>query len=132
MPTFREVPLAGVAGPVTLVRVSDADTQVYRVPESRWVWRVRLLDVWAPELKPNSPRYEVAVAGRAYAAQLLTAAHRLTLFVPFPDVWTTLTQLFTFNRIVGVVFLDDDPQTLNAKLVAAGYASSQEHGSLGR
>jgi len=120
-------PPAGLTIPVTYERARDGDTIEVRIRGSAFVWAVRLLDCWVPEL-----RTEVGQQARDFVVDVL---HRLDpidlrLFIPAPETSNVLRDVFSFDRVLGYLYVSSST-TLNQMLVQRGLASSRKGGELG-
>lgn len=113
-----QAPPLGVTLPARVVDVYDGDTMVLDVTIRV---RVRLEDCWAPEIRGVSQA--VKDKGEASAAHLREIAldQPAVLFVPITGA-RTLGDLFSFNRIVGRVYVYDED--LSKAQVDAGHATA--------
>lgn len=125
----QKTPRHGFCCPVALRRVRDADTVEVSIPGSPFVWAIRLLDVWAPELDGDAR--SIAQRGKAWLEDYLRAADPadLALFVPLPRGENLLKQLVTFDRLLGELWHGDT--LVNRLIVVKGFASTQPGGELG-
>lgn len=121
-------PPAGITLPVKVVGVVDGDTLEVAVD---WRIRVRLLDCWAPELKKGTEAEKKAGFKAKLDLAALAVGKPATLFVP-TDKASRVGDVFTFDRILGHVWTDGDPQTLSAHQVSARNASTTKGGQLGK
>ncbi|MGD9634486.1 MAG: thermonuclease family protein [Pirellulales bacterium] len=114
-----------------LVRVRDTDTVEVQVVGGSLIWAVRLLDVWAPELRRGDEESkQLAREGKAWLESYLAAnADSLRLHVPLPDDRNILKSL-TFDRVVGTLW-SGTVVSVNQKIVEYGFASSTKGGPLG-
>lgn len=125
-------PPIGLTLRMEFVRARDGDTLEARVHGSAFVFAIRLIDVWAPELDSSDARLKrVAAAGRDFVTQRCKGGDsNLTVFVPFKGTEQPLKAL-TFDRVPAWVYVGDERVTLNEQLVKAGYASAAKGGRLG-
>lgn len=121
-------PPPGYATPITIRKVRDGDTVEASVTGA-FVWAIRLIDVWAPELHSGEQRKQAAAA-KAFLEEFLLSVDPddLLVYVPLPKGQNILKSL-TFDRIPGVLFAGE--VNVNKLLVAKGYASSTKGGPLG-
>jgi endonuclease YncB( thermonuclease family) len=101
-------------------KVHDGDTIAVVLVGGSHVWRVRLLDCWCPE--SNAPGGREA---KQYAEKLLDQCRRLALFIPAPEGENLLKELFSFDRVLGHLFISET-QTLSEMMVAAGHATKEK------
>lgn len=122
------VPPAGLALPCKVVAVHDGDTLTVDVTIRT---NVRLCgdgadeQCWAPELREPG--------GVAARESLRTASidQHGTLWLPIGDA-SNLSQLLTFGRVLGDVWLDSSPrESLSAYQVRRGHAATQKGRPLG-
>ena len=114
-------PPYGFSSPVKYLRCRDGDTVVVSLSGSNRRWAIRLLDCWCPEShKPGGTEATL------YAEKLLSECSELSLFVPRPDnVFELLKSLFSFDRLLGHLFISKD-QTLSEAMVEAGHATKEK------
>lgn len=137
-PAPTHCPPMGITVPVELVDVRDGDTIEVRLRGSNYVWAIRLMDCWAPELH-RGPHEERGLARKsaAIAREILESADAgdLRLFVPWPEKFNGETinplSIATFDRVPGFIYVGPN-QTLNRMMVAKGLASSTKEGPLGQ
>lgn len=127
-------PPLGLCLPCKVVRVRDGDTvEVTLVSGARWA--VRLIDCWCEELRRGSPEQRArGEAAKEFAQQSIDEARQLHLFVPAPDDVAKIVSeggggafahLFTFDRVLGHLFVADDT-TLSELMVRAGHATKSK------
>lgn len=110
-------PPAGICVPVRYLRCRDGDTVEVSLPHSALIHAVRLVDCWCPELRqPGGPE------AKEFAESVLEDCEELFLFVPLPPNMVNIARLFSFDRVVGQLWINQT-QTLNEMLVAAGHAT---------
>lgn len=125
-------PPFGLCVPVEPVRVRDSDTIEVRVVGTALVWAIRLLDVWAPELRRGEEDSKaIAREGKLWLEQILAKQTDLRLHVALPTDKNILKAL-TFDRVVGTIYCGGGDNTLNKMIVSRGYASSTKGGKLGQ
>ena len=106
-----EEPMPAITVPCMIISAHDGDTIC---AEIRVRMNIRLLDVWAPELKePRGP------AARDRLKQLASGKPG-TLKIPLSGK-DNLADLFTFGRLLGTVWVDG--QDVGAVLVEEGLAT---------
>jgi endonuclease YncB( thermonuclease family) len=122
-------PTPGLMLNVAFKRCRDGDTVEVSLPGSGWIWAIRLINVWAPELHTGEQRQQAA-AGKCFLEDYLHSIDPpdLWLHVPVPQGSNLLKNL-TFDRIPGVLYAGD--VEINSLLVSKGYASSTKGGALG-
>ncbi len=111
-----------------IVDVTDGDT--VEVEVTRRV-RVRLIDCWAAESRSKDAHEKKAgIAAKLYLAGL-AEGRRATLFIPTHGA-NRIGDVFSFDRVLGQLWLEDDRQSLAARQVAARHASTIKGGTLGQ
>lgn len=124
-------PPVGLTLRMEFVRARDADTIEARVHGSAYIFALRLIDVWAPELTDADARRKlVSESGRDFVTRRCQSAAPLTVFVPLSGSDYPLRAL-TFDRVLAWVWVGDEKETLNRQVVRAGFASSTRDGGLG-
>ncbi len=121
-------PKPGLVVPCQVVGVVDGDTVEV---EFTWRTRVRLVDCWTPELKAKeADAKQVALRGKLHLAAIAMNQYgRLQVELAGAK---RLGDLFSFDRVIGRVYLDGDAEDLSARQVRAGVAASRKGGELGR
>lgn len=116
-------PPFGICVPVIYRRARDGDTIEVSLPQSRWIWAVRLLDCWVDDHGTDEFRRD----STAYAESVCQGADRLVLFVPFnvTKVLRNILSMFTFDRILGYLYVTND-RTLNEMMVTRGFATFEK------
>ena len=113
-------PPHGLCLPVEYRRCRDGDTIEVGIAGSRWVWAIRLIDCWCPELhKPGGKE------AKQYAEKMMKQCLHPAIFIPAPHDITNLLGAVTFDRIPGYIFLSKS-KSLNELLVAAGHATAEK------
>jgi endonuclease YncB( thermonuclease family) len=99
--------------PCRVADVYDGDTITVEITIPA---RVRLLDCWAPELNEEG--------GKESRDNLkkLAMGKRALIEVPW-DTSRSLGNLFSFDRLLGKVFVDERTESLNEVQVSCGFAS---------
>jgi len=125
-------PPFGICVPVEPLRVRDADTLEVRVAGGSLAWAVRLVDVWAPELRRgDADSRDLAREAKRWLERFVADhADDLRLHVALPTDRNILKAL-TFDRVVGTLYVGADGDSVNRQLVARGFASSTKGGALG-
>ena len=109
-------PPHGISLPVEIVSVHDGDTLTV---EFTGRMNVRLADCWAPELNQE---------GGTASRDALTAAalgRKGTLFIGSEKI-KHLGQLTSLGRAVGTVWVDGNPESVNAEQVRLGFATAEK------
>lgn len=110
-------PPTGLCLKVVASSVTDGDTVAVKLPGSANVWKVRLLDCWAPELNT-----EAGKQAKAFLKMFLSKQNNLHLWIPAPEKpGNLLHALTTFDRLLGHIFVDDRT-TVSEVMVEAGHA----------
>lgn len=90
-----QVPETGRCFKAKVIDVHDGDTITV---EERVIYRIRLKDVWAPELKtPDGPAARTELMKRLGKGEV-------TVFIPLIDQTPGKSQ--TFDRVVGTIYVD--------------------------
>jgi endonuclease YncB( thermonuclease family) len=105
-----------------VLEITDGDT--VRV-ECRIVANVRLLDCWAPER--NQPG---GIEARDNLTRIACGLHG-RLHIPMGDGVKNISELLTFGRVLGDVWLDGANESLSEMQVRAKHASTRKGGVLG-
>lgn len=115
-------PPAGISLPVEVVDVYDGDTLTVRITFTQ---RVRLLNCWAEEIRTNDPAAKQrGLAARDYLRRLAPTGARAVLWVPAADV-DRPADVLSFDRALGLVWVDGQSASLSAQMVAAGRAAAR-------
>lgn len=99
----------------TVVRVIDGDTAALRVDCGFRVWledSFRFYGINAPELIGDS--HEAGLAAKQYLESLLPAGTEIIV--------ETFKPKDKYGRWLGILYVGDDPQSINDKMVEAGQA----------
>ena len=112
-------PTPGVTTRCKITRVIDGDTVDVQVT---YPLRVRLKDCWAGELSTVSGE-EASEALKQRVKQSMTGD--AILLVPTGQAHNAM-DVFTFGRVLGVLWLAHEPQSLNEWMIANGYATAQK------
>ena len=107
--------------PCKVVKVYDVDTAT-RV-EVKVELSVRYDNCWGPELNTEKGQEGKLAAKRAEGKEGI-------LYVDLSDC-NNLSDLFTFGRVVGEIWLDGEEQSESQKMVSLGLASTTKKGKLG-
>lgn len=111
-----------------VIRVIDGDTIEVEI---RRVFRVRMLDCWAPESKqdPRVPENRRAIEkqrgqdAKEYLIRLSDGADVVVQIPLTPD--GDVSKVWTMGRMLGRVWLTSNPaQSLNRMMVASGHATT--------
>jgi len=133
-----ETPRLGICLPVEYVRSIDGDTLDLQLPGGSLKWRVRLLNCWAPELYRGSPESKnLGTEALRYADSILSDHEKdIRVWFPVSEDFNLENEnpldLFSFNRLLGFVFVGKYGLELGSLLVEAGLASSTKGGILGK
>lgn len=114
-------PPYGITSPATLIRVVDGDTIVVKMRGIEVT--VRMLDVWAPELRGDD-----ADAGHAAKAWLVDRLHvgcSIDVHVPTGE-GDRFADVLTFGRVLGYVWRRGEGVSLNEQIVQAGLATREK------
>lgn len=106
-------PERGLSLPCNVVQVYDGDTVTVDVTIR---CRVRLIDCWAPELREAGGR-----ESQKHLAQMALGKSG-TLYIPTAEA-RHVGELFSFDRIVGRVWIDGELIDLSQRMVAEGHAT---------
>lgn len=122
-----QIPPLGVSLACRVVGVVDGDTVEVEIVRR---CRVRLLDCWAPESRTT----DAAEKKAGIAAKLnLTAIAKdkpATLFIPTEGA-DRVGDVFTFDRVLGQLWIKGDDRSLSYRQVAANHASTVKGGTVG-
>lgn len=127
--TVPEPPLApapGLVVPVTIVEVYDGDTLTVEITIRQ---RVRLLNCWAPEIRGGTEAdKQRGLAARDYLREIALGRPAL-LSIPARSA-TTLGDLMSFERVLGMLWIEHDGRQRNlAELLReAGHATWTREG----
>lgn len=116
-------------------RVIDGDTIEVSVIKTI---RVRLLDCWAPEIHldprvPEDKRVEKKQRGFESKSNLEALVDGKEVIIEVPTSADGIaSEATTMGRVLGHVYLPHDPQSVNAKQVEAGFATSKKPEELRR
>lgn len=98
------------------------------MPGSAFVWAIRLIDVWAQELRGKDR--ESAFRAMEWLDGFLRSVDPADLFVHIPPPkGENLLRSLTFDRIPGYLWAGDT--LVNDLIVERGYASSVKGGAIG-
>ena len=116
-------PPFGLHTRIEVVRVIDGDTLEVQGQILREPFRVRLLNVDAPELRSDDPQERVrAVRALDLVRRLVMKRKDLSLFIPLPEGNSGLLDAIgVFRRVLGHVYLDEQT-LLSDELVREGVA----------
>lgn len=112
---------------VEVVDVIDGDTIEVRLALRT---RVRLLSCWAPETRTADAREKAQGLKAKAALEQLAAGRKGVLFVPTAGA-ARVGDVWSFDRVLGHVWLDGDSETLSAHQVGRRLASTRKGGELG-
>lgn len=127
-PASPAKPAPGLTIDCKVVSVVDGDTIEVEVTRR---CRVRLLDCWAPESRTSDPaEKKVGLAAKLHLAGV-AIGKQARLFVPTADA-TRVGDVFTFDRVLGHVWLDGETETLSEHQVRAKFASTAKGRPLGQ
>lgn len=125
--TRMKQPQPGITARCFVTRVVDGDTLDVEV---RINTRIRLLDCWAPELHGGTEYLkELGVKARDNLVDLCTGGYGV-VNIPTEQAHST-TDLLTFDRLLGRVWMEGQADDLSSQQVLAGVASSGKGKRLG-
>lgn len=115
---LADPPPIGWTTPVRIVRVIDGDTVEVEITRRL---HVRLDQCWAPESRTTDAHEKrLGLAAKANLEALL-AGRTATLYIP-ADRDQSISNVFTLSRVVGTIWTDDDPASVNRRQVDHGHA----------
>jgi len=121
-PALIDVPVrASLRLPCEVIEVYDGDTLTVEI---RLRAKVRLLNCWAPEIRRADPEeIERGLASRDHLSGL-AAGERGVLEIPLDGQGIhSVGDLFSFERVLGNVYVGDPQINLGASQVQAGHAT---------
>jgi len=89
------------------VRARDGDTIEVRLRKGGLTWAIRLMDCWVTDDK-KSPLWKAAKEMAERACGEASDAGTLAVFVPITELPDNLLAGFTFDRVLGLLFLDSE------------------------
>lgn len=114
-------PPLGLTKACQVVSVVDGDTLDVEV---RYVVRVRLLDCWAPESRTRDAcEKQRGLAAKLHLEALAAPGSPAVLFVPGTPSGE-LAELITLGRVLGHVWIADDPRSLSERQRTSGHATA--------
>jgi len=118
-PVEVQRPKHGLSIPVKIVDVYDGDTLTVEI---KFKLKVRLLDCWAPEVRTrNLEEKKKGLVARDFVRGLALNKEG-TLWVPSRNV-KTLGNLFSFDRVLGYIWISDEKKSLSETIVDAEHAT---------
>lgn len=106
--------------PCKVTEVYDGDTLTCEVTIPI---KVRLLDCWAPEIRGvDGPEKAKGIAARDYLRELALDENGV-LVVPIDGKADSLGDLFSFERLLGEVWVGHPRKNLSEIMVESGYAT---------
>lgn len=120
-------PQHGVSLACQITDVVDGDTIEVEIVRRL---RVRLLDCWAPESRTSNPVEKKAGLAAKEKLQRAAKGKRATLFVPTSGA-ERVGDVFTFDRVLGHVWVDGEQASLSEQQVSGLLASTHKGGALG-
>lgn len=116
-------PPLGLAKACQVVGIVDGDTLDVEV---RYVVRVRLLDCWAPESRTRDACEKLrGQAAKLHLEALAAPGSPAVLFVPGAESGE-IAELITLGRVLGHVWIGDDPRSLSERQRTAGHATAKK------
>jgi len=132
-----ETPRLGLCVPVEYKRAVDGDTIDLSLPGGSLKWRIRLLNCWCPELHRGPATSKTLGREAMLYADGILSDNSKDLRVWFPisqdldlDGANPL-DMFSFNRLLGAVYIGVYGLELGRLLIEAELASSTKGGKLG-
>lgn len=117
--SFAAAPDTGVTVRCNVIRVIDGDTIEVMVPH---VYRVRLLECWAPEVHGTSK--QLGLQSKSHLRNFLQDhGLRGTLSVPCGE---DISKAMTLGRVLGNVWLDGQEKSLSEIQCEAGHATKEK------
>ncbi len=111
-------PPIGWTTPAKIIRVIDGDTVEVEITRRL---NVRLDDCWAPESRTKDlHEKQIGLAAKANLEDLLNG-HSVTLYIPAGDR-ENISDIFTFSRVVGTLWTDDDSASINQRQIEQRFA----------
>ena len=87
---------------------------------------IRLRNCWAPEVhRGEEAERSRGLAAKKFLQQLATPNCRCIVWIPTSHA-TRLSDLLTFGRVLGEVWLSDDKHSLSELMIAQGYATGEK------
>lgn len=120
-------PEPGVMRRCRVVEVYDGDTVTLELITPL---RLRLIDCWAPEIRTKDDKEKALGNASKLHLQGLAEGKEGHVFIPLQNV-DRLDDILTLGRVLGCVWIEDDPESLSQKQVAAELASTTKGGELG-
>lgn len=118
-------PPLGITAPVLVTDIIDGDTVEVEI---RTKMRVRLLSVWAPEMRGGTADSRHAAQKSRQHLIALADGQPGILFVPATGA-KQLGDIFTLNRVLGELWVYGE--NMGAVQIKDGHASSTKDGKLG-
>lgn len=109
-------PIPALTFPAEVISCHDGDTVLVDV---RCRATVRLKDVWARELREPGGKEALA------HIQRLTASRKCLLSIPLEGA-RTISDVLTFGRIVGEIWMDGECDSVNMQMVRDGFATREK------
>ena len=117
-------PQIGWTTPARVVSVYDGDTLTVEV---RRQFRVRLLDLWSPEIRTRDlAEKRRGLAARDHLRQLLPADAPVVLQVPTHGDGADMAEAWSMGRVLGHVWRAGDRQDVSAWQRAAGHGTREK------
>lgn len=109
-------PEPSITLPCEVVAVHDGDTVTV---EGTWRTNVRLLNVWAPELREPGGKKALDHVSK------LVRSRKATLSIPL-DGARSIGDVMTFGRVLGEIWMDDGCESVNTLMVRDGFATREK------
>lgn len=117
-------PAPGWTTPATVQEVYDGDTIVVEV---RREFRVRLLNLWSPEIRTkDAAEKRAGLAARDHLRGLLPVGSDVVLSVPTHGA--DVAEAWTMGRLLGHVWRPGDRVTLSRQMIDAGFGTLEKGG----
>lgn len=120
-------PPSGIMRLCRVTEVYDGDTVTVELITRA---RVRMIDCWAKEVRGTEGEEKaLALQARDHLSKLALNKEG-EIFIPLDDA-DRLDDVLSMGRVLGVIWIGDDKQSLSQQQVEAGLASTSKNGALG-
>lgn len=115
---FPSKPQPGLAVECVVKRVIDGDTVEF---ELRRLFRIRMINCWAPESRTTDPEEKVrGLAAKQHLIDIAKPGSNALVLIP---AGYDLSKVQTLNRLLGYVWIDGHDKSLNEIQVNGGFAT---------